>query len=163
MPVRASPNVPMAKIIAAAIGIALVAPAAVAAQEASGEAGQTVSVWEGVFTEAQARRGREIYPGPCGSCHGRALDGAPDDPDMLPTPPLARAKFLRDWDGIALSALFAYTRTTMPENNPGFLADEEYVDIIAYMLSVGGLPAGADELEPDPPSLARVVIRQQPR
>ncbi len=50
----------------------------------------------------------------------------------------------------------------MPESNPGFLTDEEYVDLIAYMLEVGGIPAGNDELQPDPQSLARVVIEQQP-
>ena len=124
--------------------------------------GQMVSVWDGVFTEAQAKRGQAVYPGPCGMCHGRRLNGAPDDPDMRSTPPLARAKFLRDWGGRSLATLFEYTRATMPESNPGSLTDEEYVDVIAYMLSVGGMPAGDDELQPDPQRLARVVIQQQP-
>ncbi len=124
--------------------------------------GDTASVWEGVFTEAQALRGRGVYPGACGGCHGRRLNGAPDDPDMLSTPPLARAKFLRGWEGRSLATLFEYTRATMPESNPGSLTDEEYVDIIAYMLSVSGMPPGDDELQPDPQSLAQVVIEQQP-
>ena len=124
--------------------------------------GQRASVWDGVFTEAQARRGQAVYPGPCGMCHGRRLNGAPDDPDMRSTPPLARAKFLRDWEGRSIATLFEYTRATMPESNPGSLTDEEYVDVIAYMLTVGGMPAGDDELQPDPQSLARVVIQQQP-
>ena len=126
------------------------------------EIGQVASVWDGVFTEAQAKRGQAVYPGPCGTCHGRRLNGAPDDPDMRSTPPLARAKFLRDWEGRSLATLFEYTRATMPESNPGSLTDEEYVDVIVYMLSVGGMPAGDDELQPDPQSLARVVIQQQP-
>ena len=126
------------------------------------EIGQMASVRDGVFTEAQAKRGQAVYPGPCGTCHGRRLNGAPDDPDMRSTPPLARAKFLRDWEGRSLATLFEYTRATMPESNPGSLTDEEYVDVIAYMLSVGGMPAGDDELQPDPKSLARVVIQQQP-
>ena len=50
----------------------------------------------------------------------------------------------------------------MPENNPGSLTDQEYIDLIAYMLTVGGTPAGNDELSPDPQRLARVVIEQQP-
>ena len=126
------------------------------------EIGQVASVWDGVFTEAQAKRGQAVYPGPCGTCHGRRLNGAPDDPDMRSTPPLARAKFLRDWEGRSLATLFEYTRATMPESNPGSLTDEEYVDVIVYMLSVGGMPAGDDELQPDPQSLARIVIQQQP-
>ena len=125
------------------------------------EAGSMASVWDGVFTEAQAARGRQAYSGACGLCHGRRLNGAPDDPDMRSTPPLARARFVREWDGSSLAALFAYTRLTMPEDNPGSLTDEEYVDVIAYMLSVGGMPAGDDELTPDSRSLAHIVM--QPR
>ena len=126
------------------------------------ETAESESVWDGVFTEAQAERGRAVYPGPCGLCHGRRLDGAPDDPDMRATPPLARARFLRIWDGRTLATLFEYTRATMPEGNPASLADQEYVDIIAYMLSVSGMPAGNEELQPDPQSLARFVIRPRP-
>ncbi len=120
------------------------------------------SVWDGVFTEVQASRGQAVYPGSCGTCHGRRLNGAPDDPDMRSTPPLARARFLRVWEGRSLATLFEYTRATMPENNPNSLTDQEYVDVIAYMLTVGRIPAGDDELRPDPQSLARVVIRPQP-
>lgn len=126
------------------------------------EAGQLASIWDGVFTEAQARRGQAVYPGPCGWCHGRRLNGAPDDPDMMSTPPLARAKFIRNWERRSLATLFEYTRATMPESNPGSLTDQEYIDVIAYMLSVGKVPAGEVELQPDPQSLARTIIRKQP-
>ena len=124
--------------------------------------GQMASVWEGIFTETQAKRGQAVYSGACGVCHGRRLNGAPDDPDMRSTPPLARAKFLRDWEGRSLATLFEYTRATMPEGNPGSLTDEEYVDVISYMLSVSRMPVGDDDLRPDPQSLARAVIQQQP-
>ena len=50
----------------------------------------------------------------------------------------------------------------MPESNPGSLTDDEFVDVIAYMLSVGGMRAGDAELRPDLSSLARIVIGQQP-
>lgn len=119
------------------------------------------SVWEGVFSEAQAARGREVYEGSCSFCHGNRLDGAADDPDMRSAPPLARAKFLRNWEGRSLAVLFEYTRTTMPEGNPGSLADQEYIDVIAYMLSVSRLPAGDNELQADSQSLAPVVIQQE--
>lgn len=134
---------------------------AAAALEEVADAGQAASVWDGVFTEAQAARGRDAYSGACSFCHGRRLNGAPDDPDMRSTPPLVRARFLREWDGRSLATLFAYTRQTMPEDNPGSMTDQEYVDTIAYMLSVGGMPAGDDELPPDPRGLARIVIRQR--
>ena len=126
------------------------------------EASSMASVWEGVFTEQQARRGEAVYTGACAFCHGRRLNGAPDDPDMRSTPPLARARFLRVWEGRSLATLFEYTRARMPEDNPSSLTEEEYVDVIAYMLTVGGMPAGDDELKPDLQRLARVVIQPQP-
>ena len=126
--------------------------------DAPADAGDAASAWDGVFTEAQAARGRDVYTGACGLCHGRRLNGAPDDPDMRSTPPLARARFLREWEGRSLATLLAYTRLTMPEDNPGSLTDAEYVDVIAYMLSVGRMPAGDGELATDPRHLARIAI-----
>ena len=137
------------------------ADAATAALEESADTGPALSVWDGVFSEAQAMRGRGVYNGACGLCHGRRLNGAPDDPDMRSTPPLARARFLREWEGRSLATLFEYTRLTMPEDNPTSLADAEYVDVIAYLLSVSRMPAGDDELSPDSRSLAQIVIRQR--
>lgn len=126
-----------------------------------GDAEPTASVWDGVFSEDQAARGRQVYFGACGLCHGRRLNGAPDDPDMLSTPPLARARFLRVWEGRSLAALLAYTRLTMPEDNPASLRDEEYADVVAYMLSMSRMPAGEDELPADSRALANIVIRQR--
>ncbi len=133
-----------------------------AALDGLDETGGRVSVWDGVFTQAQADRGQTAYTGACGICHGRRLNGAPDDPDMRSTPPLARAGFLREWDGRSLATLYEYMRATMPEDNPGSLTDPEYVDVIAYMLSVGGMPTGPDALPPDPPRLSRIAIEQRP-
>ena len=121
----------------------------------------TRSISDGVFTAEQARRGRAAYTGPCDRCHGFKLDGAPDDPDMLPAPPVAGPKFLRKWNGRTLAALFDYVRLTMPTNNPGYLSGAEVADIVAYMLSVSGMPAGEDALAPEPEALAGVVIVSQ--
>ena len=130
--------------------------------EGSENTDSMVSAWDGVFTEVQATRGEAVYTGACAFCHGRRLNGAPDDPDMRSAPPLARARFLRIWEGRSLATLFAYARVTMPEDNPNSLTDQENVDVMAYMLSVGGMPAGDVELEADPRSLARVVIGPRP-
>lgn len=129
---------------------------------AFGDEAAAPAVGDGVYSAAQARRGEALYEEPCGRCHGVSLNGAPDDPDMLPAPPVAGPKFLRAWDGRTLAALYRYTRTTMPAMNPGYLSDEDVVDILAYMLFVSGLPAGERALEPDLAGLARIVIQQQP-
>ena len=116
---------------------------------------------DGVFTVEQVRRGQIAYTGPCDRCHGYKLDGASDDPDMLPAPPVAGPKFLRKWNGRSLAALFDYLGATMPANNPGYLSDAEVVDIVAYMLAVSGMPAGEAELQPELDALASVVIEAQ--
>ena len=128
---------------------------------ACAHADQPATIRDGVFTAEQARRGQLAYTGPCDRCHGYKLDGAPDDPDMLPAPPVAGPKFLREWNGRPLAALFEYVRTTMPSNNPGYLSDAEVADVVAYMLSVSGLPPGRDELPTDRAALAAVVIVPQ--
>jgi len=121
---------------------------------------QTRSTRDGVFTAEQAARGQIAYTGPCDRCHGYKLDGASDDPDMLPAPPVAGPKFLRKWSGRPLAALFEYVRVTMPTNNPGYLSDAEVADILAYMLSVSEVPPGAESLPPDREALTSIVIEQ---
>jgi mono/diheme cytochrome c family protein len=120
------------------------------------------TIWDGVYSEAQIMRGRLAYDGNCGACHGRRLNGAPIDPDMQSSPPLARAKFLRNWNGRSLAILFDYTRSSMPQSNPGSLSDAQYVDIIAYMLSVSGAASGDAELLPDDAAMAwiRIVLEK---
>jgi cytochrome c5 len=120
------------------------------------------SAWDGVYTKEQAEWGGQIYPSVCGRCHGYRLDGAPDDPDMFSTPPIAGPKFLRDWNGNSLAALFEYTRATMPENNPGFLSDQEFIAIITYMLAVSEMPPGPSALPVDIPALAGIAITLNP-
>lgn len=120
------------------------------------------SIWDGVYTQAQADRGKTVYKGPCGLCHGTKLNGVPDDQDMRPAPPLGRAKFLRNWDGRSLGMLYTYSRLTMPQSNPGFLPDEDYAAIVAHMLAVSGAPAGTEALPADPVALGAILIRESP-
>ena len=122
-----------------AVGLLLLLSAAVPADSVE-------STWSGVYTASQAARGEAIYASVCGRCHGYLLNGAPDDPDMLPAPPIAGDKFLRKWNGTSLAALFEYTRTTMPAINPGSLSDQEFIDLLSYMLSVSAMPSGDEEL-----------------
>lgn len=132
---------------------------AAAAPEVASLSGRTI--WDGVFTAEQALRGEQINSGACASCHGRRMDGAALDPDRPSTPPIARDRFLRKWDGQSVAGLFALAKATMPKNNPGGLSDQQYVDMIAYMISFSGAPAGDTELPADPAGLAGVAITQK--
>jgi S-disulfanyl-L-cysteine oxidoreductase SoxD len=115
--------------IAAALLIAFLS-----AQEA------TRSVWDGVYTEAQADRGRPLYNQHCASCHADTLMGG----EM--SPPLVGGEFLSNWNGLTLGDLFERIRTTMPQNKAGKLSREVNSDITAYILSVNKFPAGKTEL-----------------
>lgn len=125
-------------------------------------AGTVRSIWDGVYTQAQAKEGQAVYNGACALCHGRRLDGVPEDRDMLPGPPLARAKFLRNWDGRSLGALYSYTRWTMPKSNPGFASEEDYAAMVAYMLQLSGAPAGDTPLSTDPLETGLIRIGPKP-
>ena len=111
---------------------------------ASSSVGQTgdpkKTQWEGVYTEAQAKRGAEAYQANCASCHGPDLRGG----EMSPA--LAGPEFASTWDGVPLGGLFGRIRTSMPQDKPGGMTSQQYADVLAFMLSQGGAPAGQTEL-----------------
>ncbi len=100
----------------------------------------TRSVWDGVYTQEQADRGRPLYNEHCASCHADTLMGG----EM--SPPLVGGEFLSNWNGLTVAELFERIRTTMPQNKPGKLSREVNSDITAYILSVNKFPPGKEEL-----------------
>lgn len=120
------------------------------------------SIWDGVYTRAQARRGQGLARSACGMCHGTRMNGVPDDNDMVAGPPLARAYFLREWEGQSMGVVFTYSKWTMPQANPGFLPDEDYAAIMAYMLSLTGAPEGREELPDSAVALGHIIIGPEP-
>jgi mono/diheme cytochrome c family protein len=100
----------------------------------------TRSVWTGVYTAEQAKRGAPVYGDNCGSCHGTALEGG----EMAP--PLAGGQFNSNWSGLSMGDLFERLRISMPANSPGSLSRQQYVDVLAFMLSRGSFPEGKTEL-----------------
>lgn len=101
---------------------------------------ETRTVWDGVFTEDQAKRGEALYHKECKSCHGDTLAGGES------APPLTGGAFLSNWDGLSLGDLFERIRKTMPQNSPGKLNRQQNADILAYTLSANKFPAGKTEL-----------------
>jgi mono/diheme cytochrome c family protein len=121
-----------------------------------------VSVWSGVFTQAQSKRGEELYSGACSHCHGSRLNGAAQ-PDQPPSPAIARQAFLRKWAGQPVAALFTYVFTKMPPDAPGTLNEQQAIDIIAHMFTVSTMPAGDKELPAEAKALETFVIEEQPK
>ena len=108
---------------------------------AAGAQAQTLSVWNGVYTEAQAERGSAGFSGHCASCHGAGLGGTGE------APALAGPQFLSDFDGLSAGDLFDRIRTTMPQDNPASLTRDQYADILAFLLKANGMPSGPKELD----------------
>src|SRR5262245_60619529 len=100
----------------------------------------TKSVWDGVYTADQAKRGQSAYNSQCASCHGDTLGGGES------APPLAGGEFLANWSGLTVGDLFDRTRASMPQSKPGSLSREMNADILAYVLSANQFPAGKSEL-----------------
>lgn len=134
---------------------------AAAAPEGGEAAGTQISVWDGVYTAEQGARGKAVHSAVCAKCHGTRGDGA-GEPDQPSAPAIARATFIRNWDGQSLAALFEYVRTTMPPDNPGSVDDQRYIDSIAHMLALSNMPPGDTELTTDPAALANIIIGPKP-
>ena len=100
----------------------------------------TTSVWDGIYTEEQAKRGSPMYSENCASCHGPELMGG----EMAP--PLASGDFLSGWDGLTVGDLFERIRISMPQNAPGSLSGAQNADILSFILSANKFPAGAAEM-----------------
>ena len=119
--------------------------ALVAAQDASAP-----SIWSGVFTEAQAKRGNDAYQASCSGCHGsdlRATNGEAVD--------LTYAAIRAKWTGKTLQDRFETIRDTMPLGNANTLGDKTYMDILAFILQFNDFPPGNQELVPE---TAKVIV-----
>lgn len=108
---------------------------------AMGAQAQTISVWNGVYTDAQAERGATGFTGHCANCHGANLSGTGE------APALVGPQFLSDFDGLSAGDLFDRIRTTMPQDNPASLTRDQYADILAFLLKANGMPSGPKELD----------------
>lgn len=118
------------KSILSVVSATAMLAAVISAQPALAEA---KTIKDGVFTQAQVDAGEQTYNTSCKTCH-----------DM---------RFYRDalksWDGQPILYLWESILGTMPADNPGSLMLEEYTDVVAYILSENGFPAGDITLDPD--------------
>jgi mono/diheme cytochrome c family protein len=102
---------------------------------------QARSVADGVYTEAQAKRGSTVYTEQCASCHGETLGGVAD---LFPA--LAGDTFVMTWQGKSVGDLFDKISMTMPALDPGSLKPEQVADVVAHILSVSKYPVGETDL-----------------
>jgi mono/diheme cytochrome c family protein len=135
--------------IIAVLGLAATGAYTMRAQDAS------KSVWDGIFTEDQAKRGQGAYASECASCHGDQLTGG----EMAP--PLAGGEFTSNWNGLTVGDLYERIRTGMPPAAPNKLSRESKADIVAFILAFNKFPAGKQELPPRAEILKQVKIEAE--
>jgi mono/diheme cytochrome c family protein len=108
------------------------------------------TVWNGVYTEAQAARGVTAFGQSCAGCHALAAEGKA---------PLVGDPFWKSFAQKTVGDLLEFVSANMPNGTPGSLNESTYRDIVALMLKSNGFPAGTTELRRD--TIANVQIVQK--
>jgi cytochrome c len=115
------------------------------------------TVWDSVFTTAQASRGDSIYKAGCVTCHGNALQGG-TTADFGDSAPLIGQPFMATWEGQTLADLYDKIYSAMPADKPKTLDKQVIVDVMAHILNQNHFPAGSNELVADHDQLNQVKI-----
>jgi mono/diheme cytochrome c family protein len=126
--------------------------AAVVFIAALGAQAQEKTVWDGVYSAAQAERGVKRYEENCSACHGADMMGGPG------VPGLAGAEFLFNWNNKTAGDLFDFLKTNMPPGQQGSLRDDQYLDIVAATMKTNGFPEGSADLPADLAALKTLTI-----
>jgi len=127
----------------------------ISAQETSSRGDAERSIWSGVYSPDQAKKGESVYRAECARCHADTLGGG----DSAPS--LAGDMFLGAWDGKTLADLFERTRATMPLDSPGRLNARDLAAVLAFMLRVNNLPAGSTDLANETEVLKTIKIQRE--
>ena len=118
---------------------------------------QAQTTRDGVFTEAQAQRGEDLYAKSCASCHAPDLSGSGQ------APALADRDFAAEWDKQPIADLFERIRTSMPADAPGTLKPAEVADVMAFLFRKAQMPAGPTELPSDTAALKAIAFASKPQ
>lgn len=99
-----------------------------------------VTIWDGVYTSAQAERGKATFDVSCSRCHNSDLSGSERGPTLVGD------KFLSTWLDGSLEPLFSFIRDSMPQGSANIVSDDSKADILAYILQRNSFPPGQTEL-----------------
>jgi mono/diheme cytochrome c family protein len=116
-----------------------------AAVTAFGQPGEARAISDGIFSPAQVERGRESFTWECIDCHEiEEFTGV--------------GAYFETADGKTVWEVFEFIWAEMPEDKPAWLDPEEYADILAYLLSVYGLPSGEQDMPTDKATLDEIIL-----
>ncbi len=100
--------------------------------------GRRGTVWDGVYTPAQAESGQPLMA-QCRGCHGATMDGGQ-------APALRGEKFVDYWREDTLDSLYDLIKTSMPPRAQGALTEDQTISIVSYLLQESGYPPGNSNL-----------------
>ena len=113
---------------------------------------QAKTVLDGIYTAAQAERGKAVYTMNCAGCHGDKQEGGNSGPT------LSGPDFTNGYKDGSAGALLTKISQDMPSSAPGSLEPQQYADVFAFILSVNKYPAGQTEAPKDPTELKGVKM-----
>src|SRR5688500_9492542 len=120
----------------------------------SAQAAQGRTVWDGVYTDAQATRATATFGATCSNCHTLGAEG---------NRPLSGDKFWQRNTQKSLGALLTFVSKNMPNGaNAGSLPAATYNDLVALILKSNGFPAGPTELTPETAAVVQIVPKDGP-
>jgi mono/diheme cytochrome c family protein len=111
---------------------------------------------DGMYTTAQADRGRDVYLSSCARCHGERMLGNDD------ATPLVGRLFMDVWAKKTVAELFELIRLEMPSDGPGVLTRRESSDVTAFLLRANAFPPGPRELGTSERALAGLRLESDP-
>ena len=109
-------------------------------------------MWDGIYTEEQAARGRADYMKSCASCHAADLRGSNTAPSLV------EESFAFLYGDATVGELYGRIRMLMPSDRPNSLSSQSYRDIVSFILQSNKFPPGEKELEADPDTLRQILI-----
>jgi len=107
---------------------------------------------DGIGTDAQVKRGADVYAMQCSTCHDAQLSGSGTAPALVGT------DFAANWKDENVASLFERIRATMPADNPGSLKRDQVADLVAFILNFNKYPLAAADLPSDSDSLKAIKI-----
>ena len=110
------------------------------------------TVWDRIYTEEQATRGRVEYTKSCASCHGPDLRGSSTAPSLV------EESFAFLYGDATVGELYGRIRMLMPSDRPNSLSSQSYLDIVTFILQSNKFPPGEKELAGDPETLRQILI-----
>ena len=109
------------------------------------------------FDHEQVEHGQHLYSESCAKCHGAQLEG-------ITAPALSGPAFAPAANShLTIGGIYQYMSTNMPADRPGKMTDQEYADLMAFLLYTNGYDAGSAKLTAETAQSSTTPLNAGPR